>query len=366
MNRHLITGATGFFGAALTLQLLSEQPDAELVLLVRDGDLEPRRRVLNVLHDAARAYAYPDDFVDHQLARVSTVVGDLAVDPLPDTGRIERVWHSAASLRYQQHHRDEIYAVNVGGTLRALEMARAGGASMFHYISTAYVCGSASGTVNECPVPMSTRTNNAYEESKVAAEDVVQAAPDLATQILRPSVIVGHSKTGGALSDAGLYGFLRRLNHFAARAGTQHRLTLRGDPSTPINLIPVDLAAQQAVHLGHCAPDAQFVHLANSEEPTVGEALEVVCKSVGLATPRFTDDESELSNVDRALDRAIEFYRSYISGHKHFQQSAAERHGTGVSFTLTRERLRWLCAEYLRVRAPRPATTPVPSTSRAK
>jgi thioester reductase-like protein len=354
-ERHLITGATGFFGSALALRLLSET-DADLVLLVRDTDVSHRQRALHALHTAGRAYGYPAGFVDGQVHRLSTVAGDLSTGPLPEPGRVDRVWHSAASLRYQNRYRAEIHAVNVGGTRRALDIARASRASLFHYISTAYVAGSRSGAIEEAPVPESTPTNNLYEHSKVDAESVVLSADGLATQILRPSIIVGHSQTGATLSDFGLYGFLARLNRFAAQAGVSpgRPLTLRADPSTPLNLVPIDLVVQQAVHLGHDAPDARIVHLTNDREPTTREVLDIIFDSVGVPRPRFTDDGSTLSTTDQKFDRSIEFYRSYISGHKTFQQSTAERAGTPLSFGLTHERLRWLCSEYLRTRTSGP------------
>ncbi|WP_020496925.1 SDR family oxidoreductase [Sciscionella marina] len=350
-ERQLVTGATGFLGAALVLRLL-EDTDARLVTLVRAGTVDPWTRLRTVLTRAAIDYGHPSHWIAPLLGRIELVVGDLLQDPAPEVGAIDRVWHGAASLRYAERDREAIYAANVVGTERALAIAANAGARRFHYISTAYVAGNRSGMIFEQPVGTDAVVNNVYEESKIAAEAAVLAADTFETQILRPSIIVGHSVSLATSSAFGLYGFLDRLARFRRileRRDTDRprRLSLLADPSVPANLVPVDVVARQAVRLALPRPSATIVHLTNDRPPTVGEVIDSVFDAVNLPRPRYVSDRGELSRVDEHFDRSIEFYRSYITGHKHFRQDTANAAAGPLEFPFNTETLRRLCRVYL-------------------
>jgi nucleoside-diphosphate-sugar epimerase len=184
---NLVTGATGFLGSALALELLA-RTDERVALLVRDSAVPPADRVVAALHRAAQDHGYPEDFVDRNRGRLDVVAGDLDADPTgaaPALGPVARAWHCAASLRYEDSHRDEIWHTNVEGTRKALELARRCSAAEFHHISTAYVAGTRKGIVPEVPVdaPAAAPTNNAYETSKVGGEQLVGAERAMRTRI---------------------------------------------------------------------------------------------------------------------------------------------------------------------------------------
>jgi nucleoside-diphosphate-sugar epimerase len=348
--RHLLTGVTGFLGAALALRLL-EDATADLVVLVRAGDLAPRARATAALLTAADAYGYDAEFLEANLERVSVVEGDLTAD-LAEVRGIERFWHCAASLRYLPQHRDEIYAVNVEGTRRALDLARRSGAQAFHYVSTAYVAGETSGVIPEERVPAGRTANNVYEQSKIDAEALVLDTTAIPVQVTRPSIIVGHSATQATLSDFGLYGFLAQLHRFrrlldraAPGARDATRLTVVADPDTPVNLVPVDLVAAQTVRLA--SSSARIVHVTNESQPVIRDVFAAIFDAVGLPRPRYTDDPSALTELDLRFDRAIDFYRSYVSGHKVFRQDAAFSLGVALDHPYDSAGLRLLCDRYL-------------------
>ncbi len=218
-RRHLATGPTGSTGGALALELLAETDD-ELVCLVRAaGQPEAERRLQHGLRLAAKAYDRAD-LSDAIEARCHAVVGDITtaacgVDPA-SIGPVDEVWHSAASLKYLERHAAEIRRSNVDGTRHTLELAGRLGAPIFNYISTAYVAGGRTGEIREELAAASTPTNNYYERSKIEAEQLVVAAP-LRHRILRPSIVIGHSRTYATSSSFGIYGAFANIVRFQRR-----------------------------------------------------------------------------------------------------------------------------------------------------
>ena len=280
-------------------------------------------------------------------ARIHVSLGDITgpVDAitLPDMA-IGEVWHSAASLRYEDKDRNEIVSTNVGGTRTILELTRRAGARTLNHISTAYVAGRMTGRIREEIHPGDHPTNNLYELSKIEAERLVTAASgDFAVRILRPSIVIGHSKTYAATNLTGMYGFIRELIRFEAQVSRRlgSFLTLRpvrilADPDAALNLVPVDAVARLAVAISGTDCPASVVHLTNTSPPRVGQALTLLFDRLGLRAPTFVDAVGHFSAIDAEFDRGINFYGSYLAGHKEFDQHTAAAVGT-ISHDLTDE-----------------------------
>lgn len=334
---HLVTGATGFLGAALVLELL-DRTSGEIVCLVRPKhDPERARARLSdalkrafLLYDRAemaaaieeRCRAVPFDLRED---------GDRARSLLPSG--IAEVWHSAASLRFKQDQREKIIEQNVDGTRRMLNLSTAIGASAFNYVSTAYVAGKRGGLVLEEPARDPEVAHNAYEESKIRAEMLVDEWDGLRTRIMRPSIVVGHSGTHAAVSNTGLYGFVlgiqrARMEVEKLKLGAllAHRqVRLRGDGGAPINLIPVDVVARNAVAIARSASGAGVFHLTNATPPSAAEVGRVVFAALGMAEPRWVADEDEFTLIDEKLDEQprTDFFRTYLSSDRVFDLTNA-------------------------------------------
>jgi len=323
----LVTGATGFIGAALVLELL-DRTEAEVACMARPSH-DPARARTRLVESLERAFALYDraDLIPQIEQRCRAVPFDLREDlgevPAALPRGIDEVWHSAASLRFKQAQRDKIVAQNVEGTRRMLELATAVGASAFNYVSTAYVAGKRSGLVLEEAARDPEVAHNAYEESKILAEILVDEWDGLRTRIMRPSIVVGSSRTFAAISNTGLYGFIlgvqrartevegRKLGAFLAH----RQVRLRGDGEAPINLIPVDAVARNAVAISRSASTAGVFHLANATPPTAAEVGRVVFAALGMAEPRWVEDEEEFTLIDEKLDQQprTDFFRTYLS-----------------------------------------------------
>jgi thioester reductase-like protein len=327
---HTLTGANGFIGAALVLELL-DRTSAEVFCLVRgkDGE-EPGERLTRTLTWTAGLYDRPDlvSAIDERCYAIPFDLGDspeATARRLPsETGEL---WHVAASLKFKDEDRDEIIDQNVGGTQRALELAAMTSASAFNYVSTAYVSGTRTGRILEEVGDDTSVANNAYEESKIRAEVLVHDFDRLPTRIMRPSIVIGHSRTHAALSGAGLYGMTRGVRRVrtevAERLGAflAHRpLRMRGDAEAPINLVPIDVVARNAVAISLARPQARVFHLVNAEPPPVEVAGAAVWRVLGMAPPRWVDDTSEFSTIDEKFDEEprTRFFQSYISASRFF------------------------------------------------
>ena len=329
---HLVTGATGFIGAALVLELLDQTTD-EVACLVRPKN-DPERARTRLTEALERAFLLYDraDLVPAIGDRCRAVPFDLRSEDGPSPASLPRevgeVWHSAASLRFKPEQRDKIVEQNVEGTRRLLQLATAAGASTFNYISTAYVAGKRTGLVLEEPARDPSVAHNAYEESKILAETLVDEWTGLRTRTMRPSIVIGHSRTFAAISNTGLYGFIlgvqsarKEVEGKKLGAYLSHRaVRLRGDGEAPLNLIPVDVVARNAVQISRSTSDASVFHLVNSTPPLSAEVGRAAFAALEMAEPRWVDDDDEFTLIDEELDQhpRTGFFRTYLARERVF------------------------------------------------
>ena len=244
--RVLLTGATGFLGMEVLARLLDRGD--EVVAVVRGS--------ASRIHDTLDLVGASGD--------VEVLTGDLAAGDVPvPEGRIDTIIHCAASISFTLPL-EEARAINVEGTRRVLEIARATGARLVH-VSTAYVAGA---------------HRNTYEQTKAEAEALVEAS-GVPYVIGRPSIVVGEAETGWTPAFNVLYWPLRA---FA-------RGLLDPVPAAPggrVDVVPVDWVADCLVTLAD-TPDATGVVelVAGEAAPTIADLIELTCAHIDRPRPRL-------------------------------------------------------------------------------
>jgi nucleoside-diphosphate-sugar epimerase len=373
--RHVVTGATGLVGSAIIIELLRSDPRAEVFGLVRaESDAAAVDRLHQALERTARLFGLGEELDADIRARCRVLAADVRRPGCgvraPSTWAGGEFWHCAASLQFQDRYAAEVMQTNVEGTRHALELARALEVHTFNMVSTAYVAGQRKGPIPEAPVELATFTgNNNYERSKVIAEGLVLAS-GLRARILRPSVVIGHSRTRGALTYSGLYAFTRGVFKFRrlmerTQAHLMDRLEVRllADPETPLDFVPVDFVARDAVGLARADAAPGIYHLAAIARLSTRCAMEAAFGAAGLRPPVFVSDRAKLTWLDRKLDEGITVYSAYFFGNKRFVRAGVERwleRPAGAGYALSRDELRRFCDHYveteLLTREPLPVT----------
>ncbi len=329
-KNHLVTGATGFVGGAITLEILKKTEDNVYCLVRGESIEECNTRLKESLH--LSALAFDEDLVSEINNRCFAIKGDLEELELPSEISegiigISYLWHSAASLKYAERDKAFISKVNIDGTRHICSLSNQLNVDHFHYISTAYVCGKKKGTIEEKAIELDNPTSNFYEKSKIIAEHYLLDNCKAKLKIMRPSIVIGHSKTFAPTSFSGMYGFIIDTNIFRRKVEKElgfileHRpVKIVSVPDDPINLIPIDYVASAAVAIGLSDTEKKFFHLTNDTPACVGDPMELIFDRLNLKKPMYVTTKNSFTEIDRRLDENLEFYSSYLSGIKYFSR----------------------------------------------
>jgi thioester reductase-like protein len=281
----VLTGATGFLGSELLVRLL-EQTDRRVIALVRAGDdSAAAARVDNVVGEAfgpaARALRPRVRAVAADLEQPGMGLGDDARERL--AAQASHVVHCAASISFSLPL-DEARRANVDGTRAVLDLARqadAGGVlERLVHVSTAYVAGEREGRLREDERDVGQRHRNTYEQTKLEAEQIV-ARSGLPVSILRPSIVVGDSRTGWTPAFNVIYWPLRAFARGMLSA-------VPADPDGRVDIVPVDRVADALLELVDGAARSGCFHaVAGDEAPTCHQLAGMAARAFGREAPRF-------------------------------------------------------------------------------
>jgi len=275
-----ITGYPTPVATHLARYLLQDEPETQVVMLVREKHLEhweQRLRSGLPADQAERVQAFTGDVIDMDLGLSGAEYTEVLT-------RAERVYH-IAGVYWMGAGREDAYRVNVEGTAEVLRLCHeCAQLKRFSYFSTAFVSGSRTGVVQEEDLESGQRFRNAFEETRFLAERLVRRSMDrVPTTILRPSIIVGHSETGEMDRLSGPHFLINAM----ATWPSEVPMPLPGRGSTPMNLVPVDFVAKAASVISK-DPDSvgRTFHLTDPNPLPARRVFELGAKAAGRRPPR--------------------------------------------------------------------------------
>jgi NAD(P)-dependent dehydrogenase (short-subunit alcohol dehydrogenase family) len=266
---YFVTGATGFIGRHLVSNLLKRK--GTVYVLVRKSSQAKLRDI--------------GERMGWDMARVQPVLGDLGKSKLGVSpaqikalsGKVKHFFHLAAIYDLAASAEAQI-GPNVDGTRHAIECAEAIGAKTFHHTSSIAVAGLYSGVFREDMFAEAEKLDHPYFRTKHEAEKVVREHCSLPYRIYRPSMVIGHSKTGEIDKIDGPYYFFTLIKKL--RSLLPPWMPTIGIEGGRMNMVPVDYVADAMDCIAHKPGlDGGCFHLTDPAPRRIGEVLNLFARA---------------------------------------------------------------------------------------
>jgi len=266
---YFVTGATGFIGRFLVSNLLKRK--SQVHVLVRK--------------DSTKKLSQIGEAMGWDMKRIVPVTGDLSKPKLGLTatqitalkGKIQHFFHLAAIYDLTADA-DSQKLANIGGTKNALELAAVIKAGCFHHTSSIAAAGLYPGVFREDMFDEAEGLKDPYLKTKHESEGLVRKQSAVPYRIYRPSMVVGHSKTGEIDKIDGPY-YLFTLIKKIRQTLPQWMPTL-GIEGGRINVVPVDFVADAMDHIAHKKGlDGHCFHLVDPEPMRFGELMNTFARA---------------------------------------------------------------------------------------
>jgi len=342
-NNIFLTGITGTLGKELIKELYLTTKSNFFILVRSDKKKTYIERADKLLKDAG---------LDSEPGnRITVFEGDVATESYGlsdqdcDTLRqkVDKFFHIAA-LTNLNGGEEDCKRINVGGGLNTLKLAtdlhNNGKLKNLFYFSTAYVAGSLQTYLSyEDGLPEKPAHANFYESSKYEAETHVRKAikNGLPVTIFRPSIVVGHSKTGVVSEFNVVYPFVRLFVH-----GMLTKIVTRVENT--INIVPIDFVIKATCEIiKNDDIVGKTFHLSTPEPPTIGMVLRIPEEEADVKFPEYTiidpDDynEADFTEDELFVYKSLKPYTGYLNGNLDFDMTNTRNilKGTDVPLPVT-------------------------------
>jgi len=305
MDRVLITGFPKLLARRMALRLHAS--GAQVSLLVEE-------------REAGAAREFARGAMDVLVGDPSAMHLGLSTSEYRElTGGVTDVLHAAEQSTLAST-REEMRRVNLTGTQAVLDLAiDCRNLRRFTQVSTVFVSGDRVGVVAEDELACGQAFRNAYEESKFEAELLVRRAMgQIPATVLRPSIVVGDTKTGEIDRFEGPYALAILL----VTSPLQVPVPLPGDGVAPLNAVPIDYVvdASAAIHQDARAVGRTF-HIVDPNPSSSRRVYELIAQRSGKKLPRLslgyklTDALLKLPGLERLTreQRAAIAYVNHLS-----------------------------------------------------
>src|SRR3954463_13722466 len=284
---YFVTGATGFIGRHLVERLLEREGDIHV--LVRESSLDKLDRWEGE-------------------PRVKAVIGDIGEPGLGISadeqdalkGKVDHFFHLAAI--YDMAAEDERNALlNVGGTQNAVDLANALEVGRFHHMYSIAVAGLYDeGTFNEDMFDEGQKLAHPYHRTKFESEKLVRERVRRPWRVYRPSVVVGHSKTGEMDKIDGPYYFFKGIQKL--RHALPEWFPLISLEWGWTNIVPVDYVAAAVDHIAHKGElENNVFHIVDPKGQRVGEVLNTFAEAGHAPKAVMRIDRRAMQNLPKGV-----------------------------------------------------------------
>ncbi|HEX4853228.1 SDR family oxidoreductase [Arenimonas sp.] len=292
---YFVTGATGFIGRYLVSNLLKRKGSVHV--LVRKGSEKKLEAIAAKMGwDRKRIVPVPGDLSKPKLGLSAAQVKALA-------GKVQHFFHLAAIYDLSADAASQQVA-NIDGTRHAIELAAALKAGCFHHTSSIAAAGLYPGVFREDMFEEAEGLKDPYLRTKHESEGIVRNECKVPFRIYRPSMVIGHSKTGEIDKIDGPY-YLFTLIKKMRQTLPQWVPTL-GIEGGRINVVPVDFVADAMDHIAHKKGlDGQCFHLVDPEPMRFGELMNTFCRAAHAPEMTMRLDARMLAVVPGAVRSAV-------------------------------------------------------------
>ncbi|GAB2655011.1 SDR family oxidoreductase [Arenimonas aestuarii] len=292
---YFVTGATGFIGRYLVSNLLKRK--GTIHVLVRKGSEKKLEAIATSMGwDRKRIVMVTGDLSKPRLGLAPAKVKALS-------GKVKHFFHLAAIYDLSADAASQQVA-NIDGTRHAIELAAAIKAGCFHHTSSIAAAGLYPGVFREDMFEEAEGLRDPYLRTKHESEGIVRKECKVPFRIYRPSMVIGHSKTGEMDKIDGPY-YLFTLVKKMRQALPQWVPTL-GIEGGRINVVPVDFVADAMDHIAHKRGlDGQCFHLVDPEPKRFGELMNTFCRAAHAPEMTMRLDARMLAVVPGAVRNAV-------------------------------------------------------------
>lgn len=345
----LVTGATGFLGSHIAVELLRK--GYFLLILCRPkNNLIASQRFRQLLkwfgidgHDPSK-YKVIQGYIDQPQFGLKETTFDYLLDT------VDEVFHCAAETSFSERKRKQVETTNIMSLENVLDFAIRSNTSFFHHISTCYVMGQKSGLCEE-KISDNNLFYNIYEESKHKGEVIVTRAcreNGIRLNIYRPSIVYGDSNTGKCMRFNALYFPIKTAlllkdiyvtdieEHDGERAkemgvkieeGNSVYLPIRLEKNDRgrINVIPVNFFIEATMAIMEESLEGNIFHIVSDKpkklERIIGYAKKLFLLDGIRAVSKKDFQEQHKNSLEILFDNYIKVYGPYIRDTRVFSEA---------------------------------------------
>ena len=324
MKTAVVTGACGFIGARLVLELLRRGVTVQALGRGRHGRPWPERMIA-ALDDVDGVPAERPLLSRLHCLEADLLRPDLGL-PRPKGQDKTVLFHVAADTRFTPPDAEAQRQTNVVASLNVMRHY-AGAVRQAVHVSTAYVAGNRRGRVLESELDSGQTFRNTYEKTKFEAEAAVTdlcMGLGVPLAIVRPSIITNDTRTGRSSALTHLNALVevigRVQEHFGLRDGevVSRSIRIPIDPDSRPNLAPVDPIVTALLQIGSDPrTPGRTYHLCHPLPESNARAVALLGEAFGVTEAGVlefvTAPQQDATWTEKMFARSLKPYLPYMN-----------------------------------------------------